>query len=183
MKIKNGVTIVLVVLGVSFAAQLASAQQSPPATTQPAQARPPTPVVPGVAPTAHVASVPNLPNLPNDPLAEAMFPPDLIMRHARELELTSEQKTFMRGEIQRTTTQFNELQWQLQDAMEALAEIMKSDLVNEQQALGQLDKVLDAEREIKRLHIGMGLRIKNRLTPEQKLKLKGLRTTPRPGRE
>ena len=102
------------------------------------------------------------------------------MQHTRELGLTDEQKTFMRGEIQRTTTRFNELQWQLQDAMEALHEIMKSNSVNEQQALTQLDKVLDAEREIKRLHIGMGIRIKNQLTPEQQAKLHGMRMTPRP---
>ena len=108
---------------------------------------------------------------PDDPLADAMFPPDMIMQHQRELGLTDQQKTFMRGEIQRTTTRFNELQWQLQDAMEALHETMKAPQINEQQALAQLDKVLDAEREIKRLHIGMGIRIKNQLTPEQQAKL------------
>jgi Spy/CpxP family protein refolding chaperone len=114
---------------------------------------------------------PHPPHPPMDPLGEAMFPPDMIMQHTRELNLTQEQKTFMRAEIQKTTTRFNELQWQLQDAMEALHEIMKSDSVNEQQALAQLDKVLDAEREIKRLHIGMAIRIKNQLTPEQQAKL------------
>ena len=114
---------------------------------------------------------PHPPHPPMDPLGEAMFPPDMIMQHTRELNLTPEQKTFMRAEIQKTTTRFNELQWQLQDAMEALHEIMKSNSVNEQQALVQLDKVLDAEREIKRLHIGMAIRIKNQLTPEQQAKL------------
>src|SRR5262249_11396550 len=107
----------------------------------------------------------------DDPLADAMFPPEMIMQHARELDLSQEQKTFMRNEIQKTTTRFNELQWQLQDAMEALHETMKASPVNEQQALTQLDKVLDAEREIKRLHIGMGIRIKNQLTPAQQQKL------------
>jgi len=118
-----------------------------------------------------MAQQPHPPHPPMDPLGEAMFPPDMIMQHTRELNLTPEQKTFMRAEIQKTTTRFNELQWQLQDAMEALHEIMKSNSVNEQQALVQLDKVLDAEREIKRLHIGMAIRIKNQLTPEQQAKL------------
>jgi Spy/CpxP family protein refolding chaperone len=44
---------------------------------------------------------------------------------------------------------------------------MKSSSVNEQQALAQLDRVLEIEREIKRLHIGLAVRLKNRLTPEQ----------------
>ena len=115
------------------------------------------------------------PRPPMDPLGDAMFPPDMIMQHARELDLTQEQKTFMRSEMQKTTTRFIDLQWQLQDAVEALHETMKANSVNEQQALAQLDKVLDAEREIKRLHIGMGIRIKNQLTAEQQTKLQSMR--------
>jgi Spy/CpxP family protein refolding chaperone len=119
-----------------------------------------------------------------DPLGDAMFPPDMIMQHARELDLTQEQKTFMRSEMQKTTTRFIELQWQLQDAVEALHETVKANSVNEQQALAQLDKVLDAEREIKRLHLGLGIRIKNQLTAEQQTKLQSMRHSmrgPRPG--
>src|SRR5258705_622798 len=67
-----------------------------------------------------------------DPLGDGMFPPEMIMQHQRELALTDEQKTFMRGEIQRTTTRFNELEWQLQDSMEALRETMKGNQVNEE---------------------------------------------------
>lgn len=122
---------------------------------------------------------PNHPHPPNpDPLAHLMFPPDLIMGHARQLGLTDEQKAYMRGEIQRTTTSFNELQWRLQDQMELLHEAMKSTSVNEQQALAQLDKVLDIEREIKRLHIGLAVRLKNRLTSEQQEQLHKMRIEP-----
>ena len=120
------------------------------------------------------------PRPPGDPLGDSMFPPEMIMQHQRELALTNEQKTFMRSEIQRTTTRFNELQWQLQDAMEALHETMKGNAVNEQLALSQLDKVLDGEREIKRLHMELAIRIKNKLTPEQQTKLQSMRQ-PGPG--
>jgi Spy/CpxP family protein refolding chaperone len=110
-----------------------------------------------------------------DPLGEAIFPPELVMQHQREIGLTDEQKAFMRGEIQRVTVRFNELQWQLQDAMEALAITMKEGSVNEQQALAQLDKVLDTEREIKHLHIGLAIRIKNKLTPDQQDRLQQMK--------
>ena len=116
-----------------------------------------------------------------DPLAHLMFPPDMIMGHMRELGLTDEQKAFMRAEIQKTTTSFQELQWKLQDQMELLHETMKSTTVNEQQALAQLDKVLDIEREIKRLHIGLAVRLKNRLTPEQQEQLHKMRMDHHPG--
>lgn len=108
------------------------------------------------------------PHPPNpDPLAQLMFPPEMIMGHARELNLTDEQKTYLRGEVQKATVTFQDLQWKLQDQMEALHDTMKSSSVNEQQALAQLDKVLDVEREIKRLHIALAVRLKNHLTPEQ----------------
>ena len=121
------------------------------------------------------------PPMPEDPLADSMFPPEMIMQHQRELALSDEQKQFMRGEIQRTTTRFNELEWQLQDAMEALHDTMKSSAVNEQLALSQLDKVLDSEREIKRLHMEMAIRIKNKLTAEQQMKLQSMRNFKRMG--
>src|SRR5215204_191992 len=124
----------------------------------------------------------NRPHPPNpDPLAHLMFPPDMIMGHMRELGLTDEQKTFMRGEIQKTTASFQELQWKLQDQMDLLHDAMKSTSVNEQQALAQLDKVLDIEREIKRLHIGLAVRLKNRLTPEQQDQLHKMRMDHGPG--
>ena len=110
-----------------------------------------------------------------DPLGDAMFPPEMVMQHQRELGLTDDQKTFMRAEINRTTTRFNELQWQLQDAMEALHETMKASSVNEQLALSQLDKVLDNEREIKRAHLTLLVRIKNALTADQIAKLDAMR--------
>jgi len=122
-------------------------------------------------------TVPNHPHPPSppDPLAHLMFPPDMIMGHARQLNLTEEQKAYMRAEIQKTTTIYQELQWKLQDQSELLHETMKSTSVNEQQALAQLDKVLELEREIKRLHIGLAVRLKNRLTPEQQEQLHKMR--------
>ena len=119
---------------------------------------------------------PQPPHPPNpDPLAHLMFPPDMILNHARELNLTDEQKAFMRSEVQKATVSFQDLQWKLQDQMEALHQTMKSTTVNEQQALTQLDQVLEVEREIKRLHIGLAVRLKNRLTPEQQDQLHKMR--------
>src|ERR1044071_8620157 len=128
----------------------------------------------------------NAPNHPMpppnpDPLAHLMFPPDMILGHARELNLTDEQKAFMRAEVQKATVTFQELQWKLQDQAELLHETMKSTSVNEQQALAQLDRVLDIEREIKRLHIGLAVRLENRLTPEQQEQLHKMRMDHHPG--
>ena len=146
-KTKPTVLVVVLVIGIILTVAFASAQQSPPPQ--------PTP--------------------DHDPLAQFMFPPELVMQHQREIGLTDEQKAFLRGEIQRVTLRFTELQWQLQDAMEGLASVMKESSVNEQQAQSQLDKILDTEREIKHLHIGLAIRIKNKLTPEQQSRLQGMK--------
>ena len=148
------IALILVTVGISLlAVGAASAQQPQP--DQPQQPRMPPPP-------------------PPDMLNNSVFPPDVIMQHQRELGLTDQQKAFMRGEINKTSTVFNDLQWQLQDAMEALRDTMKGEQVNEQLALAQLDKVLDAEREIKKLHMALAIRIKNNLTAEQVQKLQNL---------
>ena len=156
-------TITLVFAAAFLIATVATGQQPPPAPQ---------------APEARGAdTIPNPPHPPPnpDPLAHLMFPPDMILGHARELNLSDEQKAFMRAEVQKATSAFQDLQWKLQDQAELLHETMKSTSVNEQQALAQLDKVLDIEREIKRLHIGLAVRLKNRLTPEQQEQLHKMR--------
>ncbi len=172
MKRRIEIMIAVASISVLVGIPLLHAQQPAPPAPPPIPASPTTPPAP--------ARAPQPPQPPMDPLGDVMFPPELIMGHARELGITDEQKTFMRGEIQKTTTRFLELQWQLQDAMEALHQTMKGNAVNEQQALSQLEKVLDTERQIKRLHFGMGIRLKNQLTADQQEKLRGMRLAPRP---
>jgi len=121
------------------------------------------------------------PRMPHDPFGP-MFPPELVMQNQRELALTDQQKAYMRTEIGKTSARFNDLQWQLHDAMEVLHETMKANQVNEQQALAQLDRVLEFEREVKRLHMELAIKIKNNLTPEQQQKLQSLRHVREPGR-
>lgn len=107
-----------------------------------------------------------------DPFAGNLFPPELIMQHQQTLGLSEEQKIFLKAELRKMQTRLTELQWELQDEVEKLAALMKQDPVDEAQALTQLDKVLNLEREIKRLHIGLLIRIKNKLTPEQQGRLR-----------
>jgi Spy/CpxP family protein refolding chaperone len=108
----------------------------------------------------------------SDPLGENFFSPELVMQHQQALELTEEQKIFFKTELRQAQVRFTELQWQLQDEMERLLALVKQDRVDESQTLAQLDKILNLEREIKRAQIGLLVRLKNKLTPEQQLKLR-----------
>jgi len=176
MKRRIGITVAMIGVTLLFGLPLHHAQQPQPTPTPCVDNHGPAPSVPARPSLPARSSGPAQPSVPAVPVAgqfgDVIFAPDLIMRRGRELELTGEQKSFMSAEIQKTTARFNELKWQLQEAIEVLHETLKSNSVNDEQAMSQLDKVLEVEREVKRLHFGMGLRIKNQLTPEQQDKLR-----------
>jgi Spy/CpxP family protein refolding chaperone len=110
-----------------------------------------------------------------DPIAEAVFPPELVMRFAQEIGLTQQQRESAEGALKKAGARFPELQQQLQQEVQAMAAIVKTEYADVDKALAQLDKVLGAEREIKRLHMGLILGIKNTLTPAQQAQLQELK--------
>jgi Spy/CpxP family protein refolding chaperone len=110
-----------------------------------------------------------------DPIGDNLFPPELVMQNQEALGLTEDQKNSFKTEFRQAQTRFTELQWQMEDQTEKMASLLKQPRPDEQQVLAQLDKVLNAEREIKREQIGLLIRIKNRLTPEQQSQLMSIR--------
>jgi len=113
-----------------------------------------------------------------DPIGQSFFAPELVIQHQEAIGLSAEQKDYFKTEIRAAQLKFTELQWKLQDEMEKLVTLIKQPRVDEQQILAQLEKVLAAEREIKRQQVTLLVRIKNKLTPEQQAKLSELRTKP-----
>jgi Spy/CpxP family protein refolding chaperone len=113
-----------------------------------------------------------------DPIGQSFFAPELVIQHQESIGLSSEQKDFFKTEIRQAQLKFTELQWKLQDEMEKLVSLVKQPRVDEQQVLAQLEKLLAAEREVKREQITLLVRIKNKLTPEQQGKLSELRSRP-----
>lgn len=111
------------------------------------------------------------PPLPLDPIGENLFPPELLMQHQQAIGLSEDQKNSVKAEIQKAQTKFTDAQWQLQSEMETMASLLKQDRVDEQLVLAQLDKILNVEREIKRTHFALVIRLKNKLTPEQQAQL------------
>ena len=89
------------------------------------------------------------------------------MMHASELKLTPIQMAFVRKEVENSNVKFNELSWQLDEAVEILRQRILVHAVDEERALAQLERVLDIERKIKRLNIRTSIRIRNQLTLEQ----------------
>lgn len=124
-----------------------------------------------VVPTILLAAFPAFAQQPPDPIAENVFPPELVLQHQDAIALTDSQREAIRNEIKSTQGRFLDLQWSLQGEVSKLATLLKPARVDEPKAVTQLGKVLDAEREVKRAQITLLVRIKNILTPEQQTKL------------
>ncbi len=110
-----------------------------------------------------------------DPVATALYPPELVMQHQRRLGLTAEQRKAITETVAALQAQVLDLQWRMQDEAQRLGELLGGPRVDAPAALAQVDRVFDLERQIKRAHLTMLIRIKNTLTPEQQETLRGLR--------
>ncbi len=109
---------------------------------------------------------------PEDPMRDVMFPPEIVMHHQQAVGLSEEQRNYLKAELRQAQPRFTELQWTLQDEMDRLISILKRSKVDEKEAAAQLDKVLSAEREIKRAQFTLLIHIKNNLTAAQQSQLR-----------
>jgi Spy/CpxP family protein refolding chaperone len=110
-----------------------------------------------------------------DPFASVLFPPELIMQHARAIRLNDEQRAAITRLIEQLQGRVIGLQWQLAEQVQALKETLNGTRVDQDRALDQLNRVLETEKSIKKAHLEMLLRIKNVLRAEQQRELARLR--------
>jgi Spy/CpxP family protein refolding chaperone len=112
---------------------------------------------------------------PPDPLAQHVFAPELVMRHAAEIGLDDTQRAAVKEAVVKMQSRFLDLQWDLQAEVEKLARLLQASPVDETAVLAQADKVMGLERDVKKAHLALLVRIKNLLTGAQKAKLTELR--------
>lgn len=115
------------------------------------------------------------PRSPEPEFADHLFPPELVMQHQARLALTQEQRETVTRAIKELQSGVVDLQWRMQEETQRLAELLKGAAVDATAALAQVDRVLEVEREVKRAHLGMMIKIKNALTAEQQARLRELR--------
>jgi Spy/CpxP family protein refolding chaperone len=116
---------------------------------------------------------------PEPDFAKHLFPPELVMQHQQSIRLTAEQRTSITQGIRDFQLKVVELQWKMQDEAQKLNELVQGAKVDETLTLAQVDRVLGVEREIKRAHMALLVRIKNTLTAEQQGTLTMIRAAPR----
>ncbi len=114
-----------------------------------------------------------------DPIAQLLFPPELIMQRQQELGLDEKQREQIRKEFQVAQGKFFDFQWQMSEASEKLIGLLKSSPIDEKKTLAQAEIVMNLEREIKKTHLGLLIRIKNLLAPDQLTRLEQIRAKAR----
>ncbi len=105
-----------------------------------------------------------------------LFPPELVMRYGQRIGLQPGQRDAITAAIQEFQSAVVDLQWQMQDETQQLSELLEESSVDETAVLARVDRVLEVERQVKRAHLTLLIRIKNALTSEQQYTLKSLRT-------
>ena len=111
----------------------------------------------------------------DDPLGQYLFPPELVIGHQQEIGLTDAQRTAIQTAMKAAQAKFIDLQFQMSGEVEKLQRLIQGPVVDEGKALEQVDRVLNAEREIKHAQLTLVIRIKNQLTEQQQAALAKLR--------
>src|SRR5436189_286487 len=62
---------------------------------------------------------------PRDPLADALFPPELVLQRQSEISLSDQQREAIMSEVQKAQERFTEMQGRLQKEVEALSAILQ----------------------------------------------------------
>ena len=115
---------------------------------------------------------------PEPDFGRHLFPPELVMKYQQKIALRPEQRTAITGAIQQVQSKVVEHQWRMQEEAQRLGELLQATPVNESAVLAQVDRVLGIERDVKRAHMTLLVRIKNTLTVSQLEKLERLRAQP-----
>jgi len=110
-----------------------------------------------------------------------LFPPDFVLANQTALALSDQQILAITKDIGATHDKFVGTKQELGALAEQLHTKLSQTRIDEAEALALASQVQDLEKQIKLTHLGLMIRVKNSLTPEQQDKLKAL-APPRPER-
>ena len=115
-----------------------------------------------------------------DPMKRALLEPVMALHYGDAIGLSRSQRASIEEELRRAKSEFSELQAQLDREMLRLHQLLEQPELEEQNAIAQLDRILDLERRIKRVNLLCALRVRGQLDQEQRVKLQTLDLPPPP---
>jgi uncharacterized membrane protein len=139
---------------------------------------------PAVTTTVEIVGNPGVQNLLSpctsgvgggDGLSRFLFSPDFVMSHQQAINLTETQRTAIRQAISEAQQKTLSAQFQESAEREKFEHLLNAPQVDERAVLGELDRLLSLERDIKHGQLSLMARIKNTLSAEQQQSLVRLR--------
>ena len=100
-------------------------------------------------------------------LMMGLYPPDLIMKHQEQLQITNEQRRNITDAVKQFQSEVADLQWDLQAEQQKLQKALSGHPIASNESLAQVDQVLTLETEFKKAHFRLLIAIKNVLTQAQ----------------
>ena len=96
-----------------------------------------------------------------------LFPPNVILEHKAELNLSKEQFTAIRAAVVDVQSGVAEHEWDIAEAYQALMLELDKTPIDAKRVLDYVDAALLAENQVKKKQVSMLIRLKNLLTAEQ----------------
>ena len=96
-----------------------------------------------------------------------LFPPNIILEHQDELDLSKDQFTAIRAAVVEVQSNVAEHEWDMREAYQKVMTDLDDATINEDAVLQNIDAVLRAENEVKKLQVQMLIKLRNLLTDEQ----------------
>ena len=115
-----------------------------------------------------------------DPLAERLFPPDLILHNGEAIGLSDAKRQEILSRVEKAQTRLPELEEALRKEREAMVALLDREKPDETALLKQLNVVFAREQEIRREQFGLMLSLRSMLTAGQQARLNELRKTHNP---
>jgi hypothetical protein len=100
-------------------------------------------------------------------MADSLFPPQMVLRHQMQLELSDEQVESIKTLLKEAHDQSMDAQVEIHRASEQLARILEPYQVDEEAALAAAQRAMALETKLKNTHLSLMIRVKNLLTEQQ----------------
>ncbi|MBC8351872.1 MAG: periplasmic heavy metal sensor [Planctomycetes bacterium] len=102
------------------------------------------------------------------PVDALLISPDVVMRFREQIGVTEEQAARIRAGYEEAKPKVDLARQAVNEATGRLAELLSSEDVDEDATLKQLDVLLSAENNLKRLHMQVMIRLRNELSSQQR---------------
>ncbi len=104
-----------------------------------------------------------------------LFPPNVILEHQADLNLTRAQFTAIKAAVVEVQSNIAEFEWDMREAQQNIMAELDQSPVDEKRVLEHVSAVLAAENQVKKQQMTMLIRLRNLLTTEQIAYLESLR--------